>query len=78
MKVESALDTSLFRLSGFVPAITRVEITFEHNLSVVESICRWVTVMVEGKVLTSGTMAQLRQHRGVVDAYLGREVSGLA
>jgi len=50
----------------------------EHNLSVVESICRWVTVMVEGKVLTSGTMAQLRQHRGVVDAYLGREVSGLA
>ena len=34
MKVESALDTSLFRLSGFVPAITRVEITFEHNLSV--------------------------------------------
>jgi ABC-type branched-subunit amino acid transport system ATPase component len=50
----------------------------EHNLSVVESICRWVTVMIEGSVLTSGTMAELRQHPGVVDAYLGREVSGLA
>jgi ABC-type branched-subunit amino acid transport system ATPase component len=50
----------------------------EHNLSVVESICEWVTVMVEGKVLTSGTMSELRQHPAVVDAYLGREVSGLA
>jgi ABC-type branched-subunit amino acid transport system ATPase component len=50
----------------------------EHNLSVVESICESVTVMVEGKVLTTGTMAELRQHPGVVDAYLGREVSGLA
>lgn len=50
----------------------------EHNLSVVERICQTITVMVEGRVLTSGTMADLRAHPLVVDAYLGREVSGLA
>ena len=50
----------------------------EHNLGIVESICNSVTVMVEGRVLTSGTMAELREHPGVVEAYLGREVSGLA
>lgn len=50
----------------------------EHNLSVVERICESVTVMVEGKVAATGSMAALRQHPVVVDAYLGREVSGLA
>jgi ABC-type branched-subunit amino acid transport system ATPase component len=50
----------------------------EHNLSVVEEICESVTVMVEGRVLTTGSMAELRRHPDVIDAYLGREVSGLA
>jgi neutral amino acid transport system ATP-binding protein len=50
----------------------------EHNLTVVESICTSVTVMIEGRVVTTGTMADLRAHPVVVDAYLVREVSGLA
>jgi ABC-type branched-subunit amino acid transport system ATPase component len=50
----------------------------EHNLAVVERICQSVTVMVEGKVAAIGTMAELRSHPVVLDAYLGREVSGLA
>ena len=45
----------------------------EHNLSVVEELCDWVTVMAEGRVLASGTMAELRQHPEVISAYLGRE-----
>ena len=45
----------------------------EHNLAVVEEICDTVTVMVEGAVLRSGSMADLRADRAVVDAYLGRE-----
>lgn len=43
----------------------------EHNLAVVEDICDSVTVMAEGKVLSSGSMAELRADRSVVDAYLG-------
>jgi ABC-type branched-subunit amino acid transport system ATPase component len=50
----------------------------EHNLTVVEGICSSVTVMVEGRVLATGSMTALREHEGVIEAYLGREVSGLA
>lgn len=43
----------------------------EHNLNVVETICDHVVVMAEGKVLATGTMAELRAHPEVVRAYLG-------
>lgn len=47
----------------------------EHNLDVVEDLCNWVTVMVQGRAVTSGLMAEVRQHQLVIDAYLGREVT---
>jgi neutral amino acid transport system ATP-binding protein len=50
----------------------------EHNLSVVESICSSVTVMIAGRAVTTGSMAELREHPTVIEAYLGQEVSGLA
>jgi ABC-type branched-subunit amino acid transport system ATPase component len=50
----------------------------EHNLGVVEGICSSVTVMVEGRVLATGTMATLREHPEVIEAYLGREVTDVA
>jgi ABC-type branched-subunit amino acid transport system ATPase component len=50
----------------------------EHNLAVVEGICSSVTVMVEGRVLATGSMSKLREDSAVIEAYLGREVSGLA
>jgi ABC-type branched-subunit amino acid transport system ATPase component len=43
----------------------------EHNLSVVEEICDWVTVMAQGSVLASGSMADVRQDARVMSAYLG-------
>lgn len=43
----------------------------EHNLNVVETICDDVVVMAEGRVLATGTMAELRAHPEVVRAYLG-------
>ena len=46
----------------------------EHNLGVVEQYCDWVTVMIEGRALTSGAMADIRAHPGVIRAYLGREL----
>jgi ABC-type branched-subunit amino acid transport system ATPase component len=46
----------------------------EHNLAVVDQICDWVSVMVGGSVLASGSMVELRKHPDVISAYLGREV----
>jgi ABC-type branched-subunit amino acid transport system ATPase component len=53
-------------------------VLIEHNLNVVELICDEVTVMVDGTPIARGTMQEVRAHHQVLDAYLGREVSGLA
>ena len=42
----------------------------EHEMSVVEKLCNPVIVMAQGQVLAQGTMAQMRTHQGVLDAYL--------
>jgi branched-chain amino acid transport system ATP-binding protein len=36
----------------------------------VERVCDSVIVMAQGKVLATGTMAELRNNKEVVDAYL--------
>lgn len=43
----------------------------EHNLQFVTKVCDHVIVMAEGKVLTSGSMEEVRANREVVQAYLG-------
>jgi branched-chain amino acid transport system ATP-binding protein len=42
----------------------------EHELHLVERLCDSVVVMAQGKVIGSGTMAELRQQKEIVDAYL--------
>jgi branched-chain amino acid transport system ATP-binding protein len=42
----------------------------EHELHLVEQLCDTVVVMAQGKVIGAGTMAELRQRREIVDAYL--------
>ena len=42
----------------------------EHELGVVERLCDRVIVMALGKVISEGTMAELRGDREVIDAYL--------
>jgi ABC-type branched-subunit amino acid transport system ATPase component len=42
----------------------------EHELHLVEQLCDTVVVMAQGKVIGDGTMAELRQRREIVDAYL--------
>ncbi len=42
----------------------------EHELGVVERLCDPVIVMAQGRVLSSGTMAELRTNQEVLDAYL--------
>src|SRR5487761_1451807 len=42
----------------------------EHELHLVEELCDSVTVMAQGKVIGTGTMAHLRQQKEIVAAYL--------
>ncbi len=42
----------------------------EHELAIMDEFCDPVIVMAEGQVLAEGTMAQLRDRREVVEAYL--------
>jgi branched-chain amino acid transport system permease protein len=44
----------------------------EHHADFVFEICRHVTVLNQGRVLASGSPDEIRSHREVVDAYLGR------
>ena len=42
----------------------------EHELAVVERLCDLVIVMAQGRVISQGTMAEIRTDREVLDAYL--------
>ena len=44
----------------------------EHHADLIFAVCHRVTVLNLGRVLASGTPAEVRTHREVVDAYLGR------
>jgi branched-chain amino acid transport system ATP-binding protein len=44
----------------------------EHNLPFVERLCPRVIVMALGTCIASGSMAELRGHADVLDAYLGQ------
>jgi branched-chain amino acid transport system ATP-binding protein len=46
----------------------------EHDMDLVARLCDPVIVMAEGKRLTEGSFAQIRQDQGVLDAYLGGQV----
>ena len=43
----------------------------EHNLPFVERLCARVNVMQLGTTIAAGSMAEMRQHPEVIDAYLG-------
>jgi len=45
----------------------------EHDMDAVFSIARTITVMVDGRVLETGSAEQIRQSAAVREAYLGSE-----
>jgi ABC-type branched-subunit amino acid transport system ATPase component/ABC-type branched-subunit amino acid transport system permease subunit len=47
----------------------------EHDLAFLARLCEHVYVMANGKIIASGTVAEVSSDRAVVDAYLGDEVS---
>lgn len=49
----------------------------EHRLPFVEALCDSVLVMALGSCIAEGTLAELRENRAVVDAYLGEVPAGV-
>ncbi|MGH3252011.1 MAG: ABC transporter permease subunit [Trebonia sp.] len=47
-----------------------------HNMAFLSQVADEVVVMAEGKVLTRGTLAQAREHKEVIAAYLGAGAVG--
>ncbi len=47
----------------------------EHDLAFLSSLCERVYVMANGKIIASGTVAEVSGDRAVIDAYLGDEVA---
>ena len=46
-------------------------VVIEHNMDFVMDLCHRIMVMVEGRVMASGTPAEIRSNKEVLDAYLG-------
>ena len=66
---ESLKIVDLIRRLGENHAILLVE----HDMDAVFQLAKVLTVMVDGKVLTSGTPAEVRANRSVQAAYLGND-----
>jgi len=43
----------------------------EHDMDLIAELCHPIVVMAEGRVLTQGSMAQIRGNQAVLEAYLG-------
>ena len=61
-------------LAERISDLHRIGYTFliiEHDMEFIGKLCHPIYVMAEGKVLTQGTMADIRRDHRVVEAYLG-------
>ncbi len=47
-------------------------LVIEHNMDVVMSISSCIVLMVEGRCVASGAPDEIRGHRNMTEAYLGR------
>ena len=64
--------TRLGQLVSAIAAAGTGVLLVEHHADLIFAICHRVTVLNFGRVLATGTPAEVRAHREVVDAYLGR------
>ncbi|MCX7932471.1 MAG: ABC transporter ATP-binding protein [Rhodovarius sp.] len=71
--------TLLRHIAATIQALNQQDgITFlliEHDLELVDELCPLVHCLAEGRVIASGSMAEIRRHPAVVDAYLGMAVT---
>ena len=57
-------------MRGLMAGPALLLLMIEHELAVVERLCDPVIVMAQGRVISQGTMAEVRADREVLDAYL--------
>jgi branched-chain amino acid transport system ATP-binding protein len=68
--------TEAGQLVGLIRRIQSTGVTMllvEHHMEVVMRACNRITVLNYGKKLADGTPAEIRDHAGVIEAYLGRK-----
>jgi branched-chain amino acid transport system ATP-binding protein len=67
--------TLLAELAGEIERLNREHgysfFVIEHDMDLIARLCDPVIVMAEGRVLTQGTMADIRRNEAVIEAYLG-------
>ena len=71
------LDRTSFRklvdlMTRLVTEENKTVLLIEHNMDVVMSISAKVVLMVQGGVVACGTSQEIRGHRSMVEAYLGK------
>ncbi len=69
--ISPALRTAVLDQVRSLQASGVAFLVVEHDLGVVAELCSRVVVMALGRVLSVGTLEELRQRQDVVDAYLG-------
>jgi branched-chain amino acid transport system ATP-binding protein len=67
--------TLLAEIAGEIERLNRdfgyTFFVIEHDMDLIARLCSPVIVMAEGKVLTQGSMAEIRANAQVIEAYLG-------
>jgi branched-chain amino acid transport system ATP-binding protein len=67
--------TLLGELAGEIERLNRDHgytfFVIEHDMDLIARLCQPIIVMAEGRVLTQGTMAEIRRNEAVIEAYLG-------
>jgi branched-chain amino acid transport system ATP-binding protein/branched-chain amino acid transport system permease protein len=61
------------RIERYISDLCKEGITIimvEHEMGVIERLCTSIVVMAQGRVISEGTMAEIRTDREVLDAYL--------
>jgi branched-chain amino acid transport system ATP-binding protein len=74
--------TLLAELAGHIERLNRARgVTFliiEHDMDLIARLCDPVVVMAEGRILTQGTMGDVRADPRVIEAYLGAKAAHAA
>ena len=67
--------TLLGEIAGEIERLNREHgytfFVIEHDMDLIARLCQPVIVMAEGRVLTQGSMAEIRRNEAVIEAYLG-------
>jgi branched-chain amino acid transport system ATP-binding protein len=75
-EIGAGVNRSLMaELAGYIERLNKEQgysfCIIEHDMDLIARLCHPVVVMAEGRVLTQGSMAEIRANDAVIQAYLG-------